>query len=128
MPSPHYVYLLLGSNIDDRENYLSLGLEKIQDRAGKILKSSFIYETAPWGVVGQENYLNAAVLVETLLSPEKLFPELKKIETEAGRTDQKKYAPRTLDIDILFYDHLVLNSKDLIIPHPKLQLRRFVLV
>ena len=128
MQSLHQVYLLFGSNIGDRKGYLSFATNEISTRAGKILKRSSIYETAPWGVTNQDDYLNAAVLLQTSLSPESLFSVLKEIEQDAGRIDQKKYAPRTLDIDILFYDDLVLNSKELIIPHPKLQLRRFALV
>jgi len=127
MLSLHQVYLLLGSNVGDREAYLSFGLKEIA-KAGKIIKTSSIYETAPWGVTNQDDYLNAAVLLETSLSPQSLFSELKKIEHTAGRTDQRKYASRTLDIDILLYDDLILNSKELIIPHPKLPLRRFALV
>jgi len=124
----HQAYLLLGSNIGDRKGYLSFAEKEISARAGKILKNSAIYETAPWGVTNQDDYFNAAVLLQTSLSPESLFSVLKKIELDAGRIDQKKYAPRTLDIDILFYDDLVLNSKELSIPHPKLHLRRFALV
>src|SRR5262245_29514015 len=125
---PSHAYLLLGSNIGDREAHLYFAIREINARAGKILKASSVYETEPWGVTNQANYLNAAVLLETDLDPESLIHRLRDLEREAGRTDQKKYAPRTLDIDILFYDHLVWKSEDLIIPHPKLHLRRFALV
>lgn len=128
MSSLHKVYLLLGSNMGNRSELLSNALKEIESHAGKILKTSSVYETAPWGVTNQNDYLNQAVLIETSLAPLSLFSELKEIEREAGRTDQKKYAPRTLDIDILFYDDLVLNSEELTIPHPKIQLRKFVLV
>ena len=128
MPPPYQVYLLLGSNIGDREAHFYFATVEIEKRIGVILQSSSFYETAPWGVTDQENYLNAALLIRTELPPESLFHLLKKIEEEAGRTDQRKYAPRTLDIDILFYDDLILHSKELTIPHPKLHLRKFVLV
>src|SRR5207237_559754 len=74
------------------------------------------------------NYLNAAIIIYTDYSPLQLLSLLKKIEADEGRTDQRKYASRTLDIDILFYDDLILNSNELIIPHPKLQERKFALV
>jgi 2-amino-4-hydroxy-6-hydroxymethyldihydropteridine diphosphokinase len=124
----HKVYLLLGSNIGDREQHIHHGVEQIRALAGNIVTISSFYETEPWGVTDQTDYLNAAALIETELTPEKLFHRLKSIEAGEGRTDQKKYAPRTLDIDILFYDDEVIHSDNLEIPHAKLHLRQFTLV
>jgi 2-amino-4-hydroxy-6-hydroxymethyldihydropteridine diphosphokinase len=124
----HYVYLLLGSNIGEREKHFEFAISRLNAEAGNVVKISSFYETAPWGVTGQQNYLNAALLLETELSPESLFHTLKNIEKEAGRTDLRKYAPRPLDIDILFYDDEVIKTNDLTIPHEKLHLRRFTLV
>lgn len=123
----HMVYLLLGSNLGNRRLHLLHGLDEIRSRAGKVLQQSSIYETEPWGVTDQPDYLNAACKIETTLSPENLFSVLKKIEIGEGRISQKKYASRTLDIDIVFYDDLILQSEGLIIPHPKIHLRKFVL-
>lgn len=124
----HTVSLLFGSNLGDRNLHIQQAMKSLQDELGKAEKTSSFYETEPWGVSDQPYYLNAAMIIRTGHSPQQLLPLLKGIETEEGRTDQKKYASRTLDIDILFYDDLVLNSKELIIPHPKMQLRKFALV
>ncbi|MEO6169199.1 MAG: 2-amino-4-hydroxy-6-hydroxymethyldihydropteridine diphosphokinase [Chitinophagales bacterium] len=123
----HTAYLLLGTNVGDRQQHLQHGLEKIKTTAGDFQQVSSVYETEPWGVVNQDDYLNMVVEIKTFFSPEELFKQLKAIETAEGRTDATKYAPRTLDIDVLFYDDLVLESEYLIIPHPRLHLRRFVL-
>ena len=120
-------YLLLGSNIGDRQQHLSTALRKIGDKVGLIQKVSSAYETQPWGVTNQDDYLNMAVQVSTSLTPELLFKKLKAIEAAEGRISIIQNAPRTLDIDILFYDEMVIASKLLIIPHPRLHLRRFVL-
>lgn len=123
----HTAYLLLGSNVGNRQVHFQHALEKIQSMAGVISKASSIYETQPWGVTDQDDYLNMAVEINTSYSPEELFKHLKAIEKGEGRTDATQYAPRTLDIDILFYNDLVFESEHLIIPHPRLHLRRFVL-
>jgi 2-amino-4-hydroxy-6-hydroxymethyldihydropteridine diphosphokinase len=121
------VYLLLGSNIGDRFAHMQNGIRKIDAQAGMIQKQSSFYETEPWGVINQANYLNAAVLIKTPYTPAELFYRLKSIEADEGRTDQTKYASRTLDIDILFYNNLILRTPQLKIPHPKLSSRQFVL-
>jgi len=126
--SKHRVLLLLGSNLGDRVAHLKAALDAIQSGVGSIVKTSSIYETAPWGVTNQPNYLNAAMEILTPLDPFSLLSSLKKIEINEGRTDRKKYASRTLDIDILFYDGITMDSNDLTIPHPKLHLRKFALV
>lgn len=120
--------MLLGSNIGDRQEHLQYGIKKINEAAGKVVKKSSFYETEPWGVTDQDAYLNAAVLIETEFSPEELFRAIKEIEIEEGRTDQRKYAPRTLDIDILFYNQQIVHTKHLVIPHPRLHRRKFALV
>ena len=119
---------MFGSNLGDRALHIQRAMRSVQEETGKAEKVSSLYETEPWGVSDQPDYLNAAMIIRTGYSPQILLSLLKRIETEEGRTDQKKYASRTLDIDILFYDDLVLNSKGLTIPHPKLHLRKFALV
>jgi 2-amino-4-hydroxy-6-hydroxymethyldihydropteridine diphosphokinase len=89
-----------------------------------------VYETEAWGVSGQQAYLNCCILVETALAPEELLPVLLAIETELGRTRDpwKTYEPRTIDIDILLYNRIVLEQEHLVLPHPRLHLRKFVLI
>ena len=124
----HRAYLLLGSNLGDRSDHLVQAGKHIASTVGSIINQSPVYETEPWGVEDQPDYLNQALMIETMFSPEKLFETLKQIERKEGRIQPEKYQPRTLDIDILLYDDLILKTKKLIIPHPKLHLRKFVLV
>ncbi|MEW6102486.1 MAG: 2-amino-4-hydroxy-6-hydroxymethyldihydropteridine diphosphokinase [bacterium] len=122
-------FLLLGSNIGDREenikNALSL-IGKIEETS--IIRTSKIYETEPWGYKNQPFFLNSATKIETDLSPQNLLLELKNIEKIMGRKKTKRYGPRIIDIDILFYGDLIINEKDLIIPHKELTNRRFALI
>jgi 2-amino-4-hydroxy-6-hydroxymethyldihydropteridine diphosphokinase len=124
----HAVYLLFGSNLGDRMLHLKNAIQSVKDRIGDPEKISSVYETEPWGVTDQPGYLNTAMLINTHLQPAEILLRLKEIELSEGRISQKKYASRTLDIDILFYNDLIFNSDDLIIPHPKFQERKFALV
>lgn len=124
----HECYLLLGSNMGDRESYLNQARELIEQETGLIVKTSGIYETAPWGIETQPSFLNQVLIVETPLPPESLMQTLLSIENSMGRIREKKMGPRTIDIDILFYDDLFYESESLVIPHPLLHLRRFVLL
>lgn len=122
-------YLLLGSNIGDRAAWLRKGAGEINKRLGMIRLFSPIYETAAWGRENQASFYNQAVRLETPLTPEDLLRGLQQIEQEvANRKRGKKWAPRTLDIDILFYNVDVIDEPGLSIPHPHLQDRRFALV
>lgn len=121
------VYLLLGSNKGDRLKYLLLAQYYIGNLAGNIIKKSNIYITEPWGKTNQPKYLNQALMIATNQSPFKLLRTLQKIEKNLGRTNKLNYASRTIDIDILFYENAILNSKNLQIPHPRLHLRNFTL-
>jgi len=123
----HSVYLLLGSNKGHRRKHLLLAAYFIQQLAGKIEKTSAVYETEPWGKSNQPKYLNQALLISTTKTPLQLIRILQKIEKKLGRTNKNHFAARTIDIDILFYDSIVLASKKLIIPHPRLHLRNFTL-
>lgn len=111
----------------DRQLHLQHALKKIAGDTGSIVKISSVYETQPWGVTNQDDYLNMALQLKTQLSANDLFQKLQEIENSEGRTNAARNAPRTLDIDILFFDDVVMESDRLIIPHPRLQLRRFVL-
>ncbi len=99
----------------------------MNSRGISVRKASSLYETRPWGVKEQPAFINMAVEAETGLSPEELLAAAKGIEKEMGRADTFKWGPRIIDLDILFYDDIVINRKHLQIPHPLLQERRFVL-
>jgi 2-amino-4-hydroxy-6-hydroxymethyldihydropteridine diphosphokinase len=122
----HRVYLGLGTNLGDRLNRLREALNHIR-KFGGIRKVSPCYETKPIGYAEQPDFLNLACLIETSLSPHDLLKKLKDIEKKMGRRPSFRNAPRPIDIDILFFDDLVLDSPDLTIPHPRLSERAFVL-
>jgi 2-amino-4-hydroxy-6-hydroxymethyldihydropteridine diphosphokinase len=122
------VYLLLGSNLGYRELILKKAAAQINDLTGSIVKVSSVYETEPWGFEGGCDFLNQALIVETGHSPHEVLNMILSIESHLGRKRTAKKISRTLDIDILFYDDLVVNEPGLIIPHPLLHLRRFALI
>lgn len=121
-------FLGLGSNMGDRWGYLSRACDKISQCCGTIVANSSVYETASWGNEDQSLFLNQVILIETTLSPKDLLSRCKEIELQEGRTRLVKWGDRTLDIDVLLYDDLVMDDGDLTLPHPHIQLRNFVLV
>lgn len=121
------IYLALGTNLGDRRANLQAALQALPP-AALIRRQSPIYETPPWGVTDQPAFLNMTVEAETSLPPQELLCRLKHLETVLGRRPSIRYGPRLIDIDILFYDDWVLDSPGLIIPHPRLHERAFVLV
>jgi 2-amino-4-hydroxy-6-hydroxymethyldihydropteridine diphosphokinase len=122
-------YLLLGSNEGDRLQHLSQALNLIHQKAGTLVNQSAIYVTVAWGNSDQPDFLNQVISVTTALSPLQLLKELLAIEQEIGRTRTgAKWMQRIIDIDILFYNDLVMATEELTIPHPFIQDRRFVLV
>ncbi|NMC45675.1 MAG: 2-amino-4-hydroxy-6-hydroxymethyldihydropteridine diphosphokinase [Chloroflexi bacterium] len=123
----HQVILGNGSNLGDREENLRLAMAEIQKFA-TITAHSAIYETNPWGFTDQPAFLNQVLVVETQLDPFDLLDALKRTEKRIGRTPTFRYGPRVIDIDILFFDQLVLEDEKLIIPHPKIAERAFVLI
>ncbi|MCR4428229.1 MAG: GTP cyclohydrolase MptA [Caldiserica bacterium] len=127
MAASHKVYLGLGSNLGDRQNNLIQALQQLKSRVSVEKVSSF-YETEPVGFLDQPLFLNAVALVSTDLAPEEVFSLAKNIERRMGRQSTFRNAPRPIDIDILFYDDLILETPDLQIPHPRLHERAFVLV
>ena len=101
---------------------------EINKRAGEIIRSSSIYETEPWGFDDQTSFLNQVLIIDTFLEPHELLDILLRIESELGRKRKSdEYESRLIDIDILFYDNLKINERDLIIPHPRIEERMFVL-
>lgn len=124
------VYLGLGTNLGDKEKNLRDAVEKIEERVGNVHSLSAFYATAPWGFKSENSFLNAVVCVETVLSPHELLAITQQIEREIGRTTKSvnhTYADRLIDIDLLMYDDLVINEADLVLPHPLMHERRFVM-
>lgn len=124
----HQAYLAIGSNMGDRGEYLEAGIAGLKACPDiRVKKVSSIITTKPYGGVEQEDFLNGCLLAETLLTPGELLEKLHEIEHAAGRERKVHWGPRTLDLDIVFYDKLVYEDEDLIIPHVDMQNRRFVL-
>lgn len=122
------VYLLLGSNLGNREKYLSQALELIGKNIGKVISKSLLYNTSAWGKQNQDDFLNQVICLETELSAEKILKEILSIEKKLGRERSQKWAARIIDIDILFFNSEIINSSTLTVPHPHLHERRFALV
>ncbi|MBS7563538.1 2-amino-4-hydroxy-6-hydroxymethyldihydropteridine diphosphokinase [Mucilaginibacter sp. Bleaf8] len=121
------VYLLLGSNLGNRQLFLQQAITHIQAQVGQVIRQSAVYETASWGKIDAPAYLNQVLLVQTNYQPRALLNELLQIELLLGRVREEKWGSRTMDIDILFYDNDIINEPGLIIPHPELHKRRFTL-
>ena len=122
----HVVFLALGSNLGDRLGNLQAALAALPPLV-RVQSASPVYETPPWGYLEQPAFLNQVARVETDLPPQELLAYLKRLETQIGRTPAVRYGPRVIDVDIIFYDELVLDTPELTIPHPGLVGRAFVL-
>lgn len=124
----HTAYIALGSNMGEKKEFLRCAVEALQERKDcRVLKVSDFITTAPYGVTDQDEFLNGALLMKTLLTPEELLVRLHEIEAGAGRVRIRRWGPRTLDLDILLYDDLVVDTEELHIPHIDMQNRDFVL-
>lgn len=124
------VYVSLGTNLGDKDNNLRTAVRLMQERIGKVISLSSFYETAPWGFQSEHSFLNAAACIETRLSPEQLLLVTQQIERELGRTQKSSgnaYKDRLIDIDLLMYDNLQIHADQLVLPHPLMTERRFVL-
>jgi 2-amino-4-hydroxy-6-hydroxymethyldihydropteridine diphosphokinase len=121
------IYLLLGSNMGNSNEQLLFAQKNIEDCIGKITLSSSLYSTAAWGNTNQPNFLNQVLIVETTLTAAKLLKVVLHIEKKMGRIRTIKNAPRIIDIDILFFNNDIIKTKNLAVPHPEIQNRRFVL-
>lgn len=120
-------YISIGSNLGDREENCRQAIKLIEKNGIVVRKQSRMYETEPWGVKDQPKFINMAIEAETDKKPEELLRVLEEIEKEIGRTETVKWGPRVIDLDILFYDDLILKIPGLEIPHPLLHKREFVL-
>jgi 2-amino-4-hydroxy-6-hydroxymethyldihydropteridine diphosphokinase len=125
------VYLGLGSNQGDRVGYVQQALQLLKDSAGvRVLSTSSFYETEPVGFKDQEWFVNAAVAIETILTPTTLLETCQRIENQLGRVRDpgNRNGPRSIDIDILFFDTLIVDEPGLSIPHPRVHERAYALV
>lgn len=125
------VYLGLGTNLGNKKSFLNQALDNIEKRIGRIISRSSFYDTAPWGFVSENRFLNAVAKVETKLTPTEVLSITQTIEKELGRktkSDTLGYADRPIDIDILFFNDEVIKEQQLEIPHPQIENRDFVLL
>lgn len=122
------IYLLSGTNLGDRVANMARALELIEQKAGKIVAQSQLYETAAWGIEEQPSFLNQVMEIATDLTPQKLLSALLSMETEMGRERRQKWGERIIDLDILYYADSIIDEPSLEIPHPHLHERRFTLV
>lgn len=127
MSLPHVIYLALGANLGDRLASLRAAIASLPPQV-QVEAESRVYETEPWGFREQPPFLNMAIRARTALAPADLLAFLKQREVELGRVATFRNGPRQIDIDILFYDNLILETPPLILPHPRLHERAFVLV
>jgi 2-amino-4-hydroxy-6-hydroxymethyldihydropteridine diphosphokinase len=123
------VFLGIGTNLGEREENLKRAINSIGDNIGKVVRVSSVYETEPWGFSAENNFLNIVAEVETILTPSGLLGAILMIESQLGRhREEKQFTSRVIDIDILFYEDLIIDETILKIPHPHLHKRKFVLV
>jgi 2-amino-4-hydroxy-6-hydroxymethyldihydropteridine diphosphokinase len=121
------IYLLLGSNMGNSRKFLLLAQKHISKKLGTITRKSKLYQTAAWGNLNQPDFLNQVIVVESLLAATDCIDVILAIEHDMGRRRTQKNAPRIIDIDILYFNKEVINIPNLVVPHPALQNRRFVL-
>ncbi len=123
----HLIYLSLGSNLGDRLSNLHRAINHLPPKVNHIIQSP-VYETEPWGYSDQPMFLNQVIKANTDLEPIELLEFLKSVEVLMGRQETFRFGPRIIDLDILFYDDLILNSPNLTIPHPRIAERAFILI
>jgi len=125
---PKTAFIALGSNMGDRQALLMQALQQLDSEAIKIRRISAIYETDPVGFTEQPAFLNMAARIETVLEPLRLLHVMQTAERELGRIRLERWGPRTIDLDLLHYEGVVMNTEELILPHPRMMERGFVLV
>lgn len=122
------IFLITGGNIGDRKKNLQTAAISIEEEIGEIIRSSKIYETEAWGLTGQPAFYNQIHIIKSELSAEKTLDAILEIEAKMGRIRTIKNAARIIDIDILFFNGAIINKPNLIVPHPEINNRRFVLM
>ena len=131
MTDHHVTYLGLGTNIGDKEANIRKAIEKIEESVGDVVRQSALYVSEPWGFESENLFVNAVACVHTSLSPRQLLVATQRMERQMGRKRKSRngvYHDRIIDIDILFYDDLHISYPDLVIPHPLMQQRDFVMI
>ncbi len=126
----HTLFLGLGSNLGDKQQNIAMAVEKIEELIGHVECQSALHITEPWGFQSDNMFVNAAVKCVTILSPHEVLEKTKDIERQMGRTTKSvdgTYKDRIIDIDILLYDDMEINDPDLVIPHPLMHQRDFVM-
>lgn len=121
-------YLLLGSNLGDRQLHLLTAINKLAAQVGAVVAKSSVYETAAWGNTDQPGFLNQAIAVKTTATPLMLLRSLLAIELQMGRVRKEKWGQRLIDIDLILFGNEIINTAELQLPHPEMQNRKFVLV
>lgn len=124
------VYLGLGTNLGDKVANLRAAVSQIEEKIGKVVSLSSFYETAPWGFASEHTFLNAAACVDTSLSPLEVLRCTQEIERHLGRTEKSEggvYHDRIIDIDLLLYNKVVMHTPELVLPHPLMLERDFVM-
>lgn len=122
------IIISLGSNLDNRLRYLDIAAEAVEHEVGEVTGRSPVYESEPWGYFSAHWFLNRVMMVNTVWSPEEVLTRFQKIEQRMGRMPSAIYADRPIDLDILFWSSRVIRREGLIIPHPHLHERKFVLL
>lgn len=123
-------YILLGSNVGDREGIFKQAIEMIECSCSRVVAMSHLYESEPWGFDSDDMFLNQVICIKTALTPHDLLKVLMSIEIRLGRDREHHYdtyVSRPIDLDILYYDDIIVEDSDLVLPHPRLHLRRFTL-
>ncbi len=129
VPKLQTLFLSLGSNLGNREENLNQAIQLIRQNISTNLSISNIYETEPWGNLNQAGFLNLILKIENFsFVPHEILEKIQKIENELGRVRVEKWGERCIDIDIIYYDDLIIDDARLVIPHPFVQERKFVLV
>lgn len=127
----HSLFLGLGSNLGDKQHYIELAYKEINKRIGKVISQSDFYISRPDGFYSDNDFMNTVCKVETVLSPFQVLEEIFSIEEYIGRTSKSingEYTDRVIDIDILLYDNIIIETEYLVVPHPRFHFRSFVLV
>lgn len=123
------VFISIGSNLGDRAGNCREAVRRVAANGGiRLVRESSLYETEPWGVVDQGPFINSVIEIETQTAPGELFAFLKKVESDMGRTQNERWGPRTIDLDIIFYGDRSIDEERLTVPHPSMLERAFVLV
>lgn len=122
------VYLLLGSNLGNRKEILDKAIELLSQTVGIITSQSKDYETKPWGITDQPDFLNLAIAIHTNLKPLEILKQTQSIENQLGRVRKEKWGARLIDIDIMFYGDEIIDELSLQVPHPLMQERDFALI